>query len=53
MRKVSFKAIGYYNNGKEIEGFGYFHGWGNSFMEFEDSPGNQTMAIVEDNSTLR
>ena len=31
----------------EVEGYGYFHTWGVNYDEFENGPGNYTVAIVE------
>lgn len=47
MRKVKFEAW----DAKKKEwyrGEGYFHQWASSYEEFENGPGNYTIAIVED-----
>jgi len=48
MRKVKVKAHKSINVQKEYNGEALFHCWGNSFEEFENGPGNFTIAIVED-----
>ena len=49
MRQVLFKPIlkGVKLSEIEYTEVGIFHQWGNSFIEFEEGPGNITVGIIE------
>lgn len=49
MRKVELTEYFYPGGKKTVKGIapGLFHGWGFDYEEFENGPGNYSIAIVE------
>lgn len=48
LRPVKFKFWDKVKRAFTEEQIGYFHSWGCEYEEFENGPGNYTVAIVED-----